>query len=177
METLLIELYLLICRLYDTQPVLKQQRLSNNHEPLFTDEELLTIYLFGHMQGFTTQRRIYDYIRRHWRGWFPALPAYQSCNYRLNRLAPACELLVEELLTNAAWQVTASDDRLIDSMPVMLARGRRANRARVARCRGHRLLRHQAAALPRRQAALHRGAAHEAVTLAGEDSSVAGFAA
>ena len=65
METKLIELYMLICRLYDTQPVLKQQRLSNNHEPLFSDEELLTIYLFGHMQGLTTQRRIYDYIRNH----------------------------------------------------------------------------------------------------------------
>ena len=67
MENKLIELYLLICRLYDMQPVLKQQRLSNNRRPLFTDEELLTIYLFGHMQGHTTQRRIYDYIRQHWR--------------------------------------------------------------------------------------------------------------
>jgi hypothetical protein len=131
-ETLLIELYLLICRLYDTRPVLKQQRLSNNHQPLFSDEELLTIYLFGHVQGLTTQRRIHDYIRRHWREWSPALPAYQSCDYRLNRLAPARELLITELLTKAAWQVTAADDRLIDSMPVMPARGTRANRARVA---------------------------------------------
>jgi IS5 family transposase len=131
-ETLLIELYLLICRLYDTQPVLKQQRLSNNHQPLFTDEELVTLYLFGHMQGLTTQRRIYDYIRHHWRGWFPALPAYQSVNCRLNELAPAFELLIAELLTTQAWQVAATDDRLIDSVPVMLARGTRANRARVA---------------------------------------------
>jgi hypothetical protein len=46
-ETKLIELYLLICRLYDTHPVLKQQRLSNNHKPLFSDEELLTMYLSG----------------------------------------------------------------------------------------------------------------------------------
>ena len=100
METLLIELYLLICRLYDTQPVLKQQRLSNNHRPLCTGEELATLYLFGHMQGLTTRRRIYDYIRRHWRGWPPALPAYQSLNCRLNELAPAFELLIEELLTS-----------------------------------------------------------------------------
>ena len=132
METLLIELYLLICRLYDTQPVLQQQRLSNNHQPLFSDEELLTIYLFGHMQGLTTQRRIYDYIRNHWREWFPALPAYQSVNCRLNELAPAFELLITELLTTRAWQIKARDDRLIDSVPVMLARGTRANRARVA---------------------------------------------
>lgn len=132
MENKLIELYLLICRLYDTKPVLKQQRLSNNHKPLFSDEELLTIYLFGHMQGLTTQRRIYDYIRNHWREWFPALPAYQSVNCRLNELAPAFELLIEELLVRGAWQIGVNDDRLIDSVPVMLARGTRANRSRVA---------------------------------------------
>ena len=132
MENKLIALYLLICRLYDTQPVLKQQRLSNNHQPPFSDEELLTIYLFGHMQGFTTQRRIYDYIRNHWREWFPALPSYQRVNCRLNELAPAFELLIEQLLVGGAWQIKANDDRLIDSVPIMLARGTRANGARVA---------------------------------------------
>ena len=132
METKLIALYLLICRLYDTQPVLKQQRLSNNHQPLFSDEELLTMYVFGHLQGHTTQRRIYDYMRNHWREWFPALPAYQSVNHRLNELAPAFELLIERLLVGEAWHIRATDDRLIDSVPVMLARGTRANRARVA---------------------------------------------
>jgi IS5 family transposase len=131
-ETKLIELYLLICRLYDNQPVLKQQRLSNNHQPLFSDEELLTMYIFGHLQGHTTGRRIYDYIQDHWREWFPALPAYQAFNRRLNELAPAFELLIERLLTSAAWQIKATDDRLIDSVPVMLARGTRANRGRVA---------------------------------------------
>ena len=132
METKLIALYLLICRLYDTQPVLKQQRLSNNHQPLFSDEELLTMYVFGHLQGHTTQRRIYDYTRHHWREWFPALPAYQTVNCRLNDLVPAFELLIEQLLVGEARQIRATDDRLIDSVPVILARGTRANRARVA---------------------------------------------
>jgi IS5 family transposase len=131
-ETKLIELYLLICRLYDSQPVLKQQRLSNNHQPLFSDEELLTMYIFGHLQGHTTQRRIYDYTRHHWREWFPALPTYQAFNRRLNELAPAFEFLIEQLLKSAAWQIQSTDDRLIDSVPVMLARGTRANRGRVA---------------------------------------------
>jgi IS5 family transposase len=131
-ETKLIALYLLICRLYDTKPVLKQQRLSNNHQPLFSDEELLTMYLFGHLQGLTTQRRIYDYIHNHWREWFPALPAYQTVNSRLNELAPAFELLIEQLLRSGAGHISATDDRLIDSVPVMLARGTRAHRGRVA---------------------------------------------
>jgi len=45
------------CRAYDTEPDLKYQRLSN-FRPRFTDEELLTVYLFGHTQGFQQQRRI-----------------------------------------------------------------------------------------------------------------------
>jgi IS5 family transposase len=131
-ETKLIALYLLICRLYDTKPVLKQQRLSNNQQPLCSDEELLTMYLFGHLQGLTTQRRIYDYMRNHWREWFPTLPSYQTVNARLNELAPAFELLIEQLLVTGAGHLGATDDRLIDSVPVMLARGTRANRGRVA---------------------------------------------
>lgn len=132
MEHKLIELYLLICDLYDKHPVLKEQRLSNNHQPLFSDQELMTMYIFGHFQGFNQQRRLYDYFSHHWRAWFPLLPAYQACNRRWNELTPAFELLIEELLLSAAGQIQSTDDRLIDSVPVMLARGTRANRARVA---------------------------------------------
>lgn len=82
MEQQLIALYLHVCRAYHNQPDLKFQRLSN-FRPRFTDEELLTIYLFGHMQGLYQQRRIYDYVHSHWRGWFPCLPSYQAFNRRL----------------------------------------------------------------------------------------------
>lgn len=132
MENKLIELFVLICRFYHTQPVLKEQRLSNNHKPLFSDEELLTVYLFGHLQGLTTQRQIYDYTVNHWRAWFPALPAYQTFNERLNRLDIAFELLIEQLLLSTAWQIEPLDDRLIDSVPVMIARGTRANQSNIA---------------------------------------------
>lgn len=131
MENKLIALYLLVCRLYDTEAVLKQQRLSN-FKPAFTDEELLTMYLFGHLQGHTTHRRIYDYVMVHWRAWFPRLPSYQAFNRRVNELAPAFELFINRQLTKAGRQVEATADRLLDSLPVMLAIGTRANRACVA---------------------------------------------
>jgi hypothetical protein len=132
-ETQLIELYLLICTFYNNQPVLNQQRLSN-FKPLFTDQELLTMYLFGHLQGLTSQRRIYNYFAAHWRQWFPALPTYQAFNRRLQLLAPAFELLIGDHLRAAAnREGFALADRLIDSLPVMLAVGTRANRARVGR--------------------------------------------
>jgi hypothetical protein len=130
-EHKLIELYLLICRLYDKHSVLKHQRLSN-FKPVFTDEELLTIYIFGHLQGHTTHRRIYDYVVDHWREWFPALPSYQAFNRRVNELSPAFELLINQQLTIAGRYIEETADRLIDSLPIMLAIGTRANRARVA---------------------------------------------
>ena len=132
MENKLITLYLLICRLYDTEAVLKHQRLSN-FKPALTDEELLTMYIFGHLQGHTTHRRIYDYMRNHWRQWFPSLPSYQAFNRRVNELAPAFELLIHQQLMSGGRHIPESADRLIDSLPIMLANGRRANRARVAR--------------------------------------------
>lgn len=132
MEHELIKLFLLVCDFYDKHSVLKEQRLSNNHEPVFSDQELLTIYLFGHLQGFSQQRQIYNYFQSHWRAWFPALPSYQAVNRRIAQLALPFELLIEQLLSCAAWQIQTTDDRMIDSLPVMLAVGRRANRARVA---------------------------------------------
>jgi hypothetical protein len=48
--------------------------------------------MFGHLQGQTTGRRIYDYIRNHWREWFPALPTYQAFNCRLNEQASRHDL-------------------------------------------------------------------------------------
>ena len=133
METQLIELFLLICDFYDKQQVLKHQRLSN-FKPRFTDQELLTMYVFGHLQGHASQRRIYGYFAAHWRAWFPAMPTYQAFNRRLQLLTPAFESLIEESLLAAGKRGSlALADQLIDSLPVMLAVGTRANRARVAR--------------------------------------------
>lgn len=132
MQLQLIELYLLVCHLYDTQPVLKHQRISN-FSPRFTDQELVTIYLFGHLQGFFAMRQTYDYILHHWRAWFPNLPSYQAFNRRLGDLTPSFEVLIDFLLQAAQPQLAPSADRVIDSVPIILARGSRSTRARVAR--------------------------------------------
>ena len=130
MENKLITLYLLICRLYDTEAVLKHQRLSN-FRPRLMGEELLTMYIFGHQHGHTAHRRIYDSMANQARV-VSQLPSYQAFNRRVNELRPAFELLIGKQLTSAGAYIEALADRLIDSLPVMLAVGTRANRARVA---------------------------------------------
>ncbi len=84
MENQLIQLYLLVCHIYDTQSETCFQRLSNNSKPVFTDQELVTIYLFGHLQGLVEKKAIHKLIDKYWRDFFPAVPAYQTFVARLN---------------------------------------------------------------------------------------------
>jgi hypothetical protein len=65
----LISLYLYICNQYQKNLWVVAQRLSNNHKPEFTDEEVLTIYLFGIIQKNKTVQQIYCYARNHL-DWF-----------------------------------------------------------------------------------------------------------
>jgi hypothetical protein len=88
MEKLLIEIYLFVCQVYDTSSQTCYQRLSNNREPEFTDQELITIWFFAHVEGCFEKKRMHTLIRKYWREWFPLLPSYQTFVLRLNRLEP-----------------------------------------------------------------------------------------
>lgn len=134
MELQLIELYSWVCLVYDKHPMLKYQRLSNNWQPIFTDQELITVYLFGQLQGHFKQKRIHQYISQHFKAWFPDLPAYQTFNYRLNSIAESFKVIVFELFTeiNASRNYHFEEDCLIDSMPIMLAVRSRSRHAKVA---------------------------------------------
>ena len=134
MELQLIQLYLWVCSVYDKHPMLKYQRSSNNWKANFTDQELLTVYLFGQLQGYFKQRGIHGYIAQHFSDWFPDLPAYQTFNYRLNNLSESLQVIVFELVRqlNASAKYHFEEDCLIDSMPIMLAVRGRSYLAKVA---------------------------------------------
>jgi hypothetical protein len=61
-------------------------RFSNNSSPSLTDEEIITIFLWGIMQHRTTIKEIYNYTNDHLREWFSNLPSYEAYIMRLNRL-------------------------------------------------------------------------------------------
>jgi hypothetical protein len=132
MDNQLIQIYLLVCQIYDNPSSLKYQRASN-FKPNFSDEEIITIYLFGQLNEKFSHRQIYNFIIDYWADWFPAVPSYQAFNRRLNLLADNFELLFAHLLkTLHSDQSHLSQDFLIDSMPIMLATGTRSSQARVA---------------------------------------------
>src|ERR1700755_3453546 len=74
MENLLIEIYLFVCQSYDTSSATCYQRLSNNREPEFTDQELITIWFFAHLEGCFEKKRMHRLIEKYWREWLSHLP-------------------------------------------------------------------------------------------------------
>jgi hypothetical protein len=133
MENLLIHLYLFVCHVYDTSSATCFQRLSNNREPEFTDQELITIWFFAHFEGCFEKKRMHQLILKYWRDWFPRLPSYQTFVLRLNRLESSFQTF-GALLSNALdAQRTPEIDHLVDSLPVMLAQHGHSYGARVGR--------------------------------------------
>ena len=106
---------------------------NRNGQSTLTVPELMTIYLFGQLNGHFKKRHIYDFTKNYWADWFPTLPSYQAFSRRLNLLEPFYQVLSSDLLEQINQrQKTDYLDYLIDSVPIMLASGTRSKRARVA---------------------------------------------
>ncbi len=132
-EFKLIQIYMYICDLYDQELKYYCQRYSNNSNPEFTDQEIMTIYLFaGHCQKYFQIRDIHNFASEYLSSWFPKLPSYQSFNLRLNRLSEAFRVLSRRLISSF---MPADCDRgisLVDSLPVITCAGRH-RKGKVAR--------------------------------------------
>lgn len=128
----LIGLYLYICQHYKTHLWVHAQRLSNNHHPKFSDEEVLTLYLFGIWQKQTTVKAIYTYTQDHLSDWFPDLPSYQGYVQRLNFLAATFSPLVEQIVADCPILDCFLDTYLVDSFPCVIAHAKRSGKACVA---------------------------------------------
>lgn len=126
----LITLYLAVCQHWQAVGWVQAQRYAPYADLSFTDEEVVTIYLFAvAMEEKRQIKDIHKHARRYWHDWFPHLPGYGAYVQRLNRLADCFPALLERFCETGT---AASFAGLVDSMPVILARqGRRFN-AKVA---------------------------------------------
>lgn len=129
----LTNLYCTICQCNDTRFREKIQHHSHNKSAQFTDEELITAYLWGKEKGFLTRRSIHNFIKEYHLNDFPEMPSYQAFCRRLNRLAEAFAALAEIWMEEKLAKSQPSDVYIVDSCPVMVAKGSRSNRAKTAR--------------------------------------------
>ena len=138
-EDRLISIYFLISETAAEIIYENTERMSNNLAPAFTDAEVMSIYLFGIIhRGYREKKEIYNYTSDHLRSWFPKLPKYEAFSYRLNRLSAGFSALANYLLslqTLPEWLTEGrqSLDAIVDSLPIMLAKGHRSKTAKVAK--------------------------------------------
>jgi hypothetical protein len=128
----LINLYCVICHQYNTKLVSDAQRMSNNFLPQFTDEEFITVVLWGFAERKFTCKDVYKYILKHYSEWFPNMPKYKAFNKRFGYLADAIKTLAETLLSELLGLDDACVTHVMDSMPIVLAKQSRSGRAKVA---------------------------------------------
>ena len=128
----LIKLYCTVCQYYDTILHVEVQRLTNNSRPQFSDQEMITVYLWGTMQGWRDVKTIYTNTSKYLRDWFPSLPSYQAFNRRYGDLCMAFARLAECLIDNRGSDGYDLSSLIIDSLPIWLARLSRSNHAKVA---------------------------------------------
>lgn len=114
-----------ICDLYDIELKYYCHRQSNNSSPAFTDQEVMTIYLFtGHCQKYFQIKDIHSFAKEYLFSWFPKLPSYQAFNNRLNMLSEAFKILSQRLLSSSIPKDCDFDISLVDSFPIITCAGR-----------------------------------------------------
>lgn len=128
----LITIYLYVCKHYQSNLCIYSQRMSNYADLSFSDEEVITLYLFGVIDKHREIKQTYEYANRHLRHWFPKLPSYVAFVQRLNKVAdvfaPLLSLIQQEQESKSGKSVC-----LIDSFPVALAKHGHRFKACVAK--------------------------------------------
>lgn len=133
-ELRLVSIYLIVCNFFNQQKVQQSLRKSPNGNPNFTDEEVMTIYLYCVLDGYHVLKNMHKFIDEHLRSWFPYLPKYAAFNHRLNFLMNEFEQFSLEFIKNFHNKLHHPETLIVlDSMPIMLSKGSRAYYGKVAK--------------------------------------------
>lgn len=131
-RTNLIKIYLLICNNWENNLKYISQRFSNNSNPDFTDQEILTIMIYCTAFEKKTQiKEIHRFTNVYLRDWFPLLPSFVAFDKRVNRLSDTFEALFSLLIDLNTPNGLDEEICLVDSMPIITCSGKR--KAKVAR--------------------------------------------
>ncbi|MDP1621384.1 MAG: transposase [Bacteroidales bacterium] len=128
-STKLVEIFFYVSDAYEKELKFSCERFSNNSCPGFTDQEIMTVYLFCISQEQRTKiKQIYNFANEYLRSWFPKLPSYAAFNNRINRLSEAFRLLTASLLQTHQPLGCFTQESLLDSLPVITCSGKRVGK-------------------------------------------------
>ena len=128
-STKLVEIFFYVSDAYEKELKFSCERFSNNSCPEFTDQEIMTVYLFCISQEQRTKiKQIYNFTNEYLRSWFPKLPSYAAFNNRINRLSEAFRLLTASLLQTHQPLDCFTQESLLDSLPIITCSGKRVGK-------------------------------------------------
>ena len=125
----LIKIYEFVCEKYQQELKFYCERFSNNNQPRFTDQEVITIYLFTlyEEQKFKISH-MYKFAKDYLLDWFPKLGSYVAFTTRLNRLSEALRGLCHCVITEFTPIECSKEFSLLDSFPIITCSGKRAGK-------------------------------------------------
>jgi hypothetical protein len=123
---ILIQIYEFVCERYEIELKYYCERLSNNCNPEFTDQEIITIYLFCNYEEQRFKiKDIYNFAANYLQDWFPKLKSYTAFSTRLNSLNQVFIKLFCTLVTDFVPKECSAEILLLDSMPIITCSGKR----------------------------------------------------
>ena len=128
----MISLYLFVCKHYRQTLCYYCQRMSNYADLSFSDEEVITVFMFGIIHGFRTLKTIHWFAKNHLGPWFPRLPCYVGFDQRLNQVGEVFCPLIEIICQEFPEIPRESAQALMDAMPIVMAQRERRFSAKVA---------------------------------------------
>ena len=112
--------------MYDKKLKYSCERFSNNNQPDFTDQEVMTIYLYTiRVEQRLKIKQIHEFANEHLRSWFPLLPSYEAFVMRINKLSEAFKDLAQHLMATFCPEDCDLNISLMDSLPIITCSGKR----------------------------------------------------
>jgi hypothetical protein len=124
------EIYCFVDDYLKAHSQLAQWRRSHNHQPAFSDSEVITIALMQNCFGVATLKKTYLLIASNHRSVFPLLCSYKQWVARLNALSEITGHLIESARNCDGFEVKLS---VYDSKPIPVCRPIRHGRVRLLR--------------------------------------------
>jgi hypothetical protein len=125
----LIKIYFHVCEKFENELKFSCMRFSNNDQPDFTDQGIITIYLFcvNQEQRFKINQ-IHAFASEYLYSWFPKLTSYTAFNNRLNRLSEVLKQLAASLLIEHKPIECSDNISVLDSLPIITCSGKRTGK-------------------------------------------------
>lgn len=125
----LVKIYFFICKMFNEELKYYCERFSNNARPEFSDEEIMTIYLYVmQYENQVKVKHIHRFAEEYLKSWFPKLGSYQAFDNRLNKLNSAFSRLVEILLEKHQPEDCCISQSVLDSLPIITCSGKRSSK-------------------------------------------------